>query len=51
MHGYGTTSRFLTDELRATLQERERRRRSLSPIDAALAETGPIDVSVDALWR
>ena len=51
VHGYGTTSRFLTDELRATLQERERRRRSLSPIDAALAETGPIDVSVDALWR
>ena len=51
VHGYGTTSRFLTDELRATLQETERRRRSLSPIDAALAETGPIDVSVDALWR
>jgi hypothetical protein len=27
LHGYGTTSRFLTDELRATLQEGERRRR------------------------
>ena len=48
---YGTTSRFLTDELRATTTESHVHRPGTAPLAADAAAVGPIEVSVEELWR
>ena len=51
VYGLGSTSRFVTAELRATTTERRLGRAATGSLADAIAAAGPIEVSVDELWR
>jgi len=51
LYGLGSTSRFVTPELRATTTERRLGRAAAGSLADAIVAAGPIEVSVDELWR